>query len=370
MALDKHLKRGAASSRQVARRLGLQAVKLGLDTLDVARIHEEAMITLVLPKSPARASDAIRLAGVFFAEAITPLEETHRGAREANIQLKDMIAALNQRTGELTAANKKLKQEIVQRRAMEESLRTSETTSSRLLEKSRQMQDELRHLSRRLLSAQEDERKRISRELHDVIAQTLTAINVRLATLKSQSTANAKDLHEKIAITQRLVEESVDIVHRFARDLRPSVLDDLGLVPALRSYIASFSKQTGIRVTFVAFADVEKLNGAARTTLYRVTQEALTNVARHAKASRAKVSIRKLRGAVSMDIHDNGRGFRVEGAALAKNKNRLGLLGMKERMEMIGGTFCLESAPGQQTTIRVEIPDEKPASKTAREKGR
>lgn len=253
---------------------------------------------------------------------------------------------------------------------MEESLRTSETTSSRLLEKSRQMQDELRHLSRRLLSAQEDERKRISRELHDVIAQTLTAINVRLATLKSQSTANTKDLHEKIAITQRLVEESVDIVHRFARDLRPSVLDDLGLVPALRSYIASFSKQTGIRVTFVAFADVEKLNGAARTTLYRVTQEALTNVARHAKASRAKVSIRKLRGAVSMDIHDNGRGFRVEGAALAKNKNRLGLLGMKERMEMIGGTFCVESAPGQQTTIRVEIPDEKPASKTAREKGR
>jgi len=106
VALEKHLKRGAASSRQVARRLGLQAVKLGLDTLDVARIHEEAMITLVLPKSPARASDAIRLAGVFFAEAITPLEETHRGAREANIQLKDMIAALNQRTGELTAANK------------------------------------------------------------------------------------------------------------------------------------------------------------------------------------------------------------------------------------------------------------------------
>ncbi len=362
-ALGKHLKRGAASSRQAARRLGLQAIKLGLDTLDVARMHEEALIALVPPKNSARASDAmIRRAGAFFAEAITPLEETHRGAREANVQLRGMIETLKQRTAQLAAANKELKQEIVQRRAMENSLRTSETTSSQLLEKSRYMQEELRHLSRRLLSAQEDERKRISRELHDVIAQTLTAINLRLATLKSQSTANTKDLHEKIAIAQRLVEESVDIVHRFARDLRPSVLDDLGLVPALRSYITNFAKQSGIHVTFAAFAEVEKLDGAARIALYRVAQEALTNVARHAKAKRAKVSIRKLGDAVCMEIHDNGRGFRVEGAALAKNKNRLGLLGMKERMEMVGGTFCVESAPGKQTTIRVEIPDGKPAA--------
>jgi len=362
-ALEKYLERGAASSRQAARRLGLQAVKLEMDMLDVARVHEEALITLVLPTPPARASDAIiRRAGAFFANVVTPIEESHRGAREANIQLRGMVAALNQRTAELAAANKELKQEIVQRRAMEESLRTSETTSSRLLEKSRQMQDELRHLSRRLLSAQEDERKRISRELHDVIAQTLTAINVRLAALKSQSTANTKDLHEKIAITQKLVEESVDIVHRFARDLRPSVLDDLGLVPALRSYIANFAKQTGIRVSFAAFAGVEELNSAARTTLYRITQESLTNVARHAKASRASVTIRKIRGAICMEIRDDGKGFRVEGAALIKNKNRLGLLGMKERMEMIGGTFCVESAPGKQTTIRVEIPDGKPAA--------
>lgn len=356
-ALGRHLKHGPASSAEAARRLGLQAIKLGLETLDLARIHEEALIALVLPDHSARTSDGmIRRAGVFFTEAITPIEETHRGAREANIYLRVMIERLSQRTGELAAANKELKQEIVHRKAMEDSLRTSELTSSQLLEKSHHMQEELRHLSRRLLSAQEDERKRISRELHDVIAQTLTGINLRLATLKLQSAASTRNLREKIASTQRLVEKSVDIVHRFARDLRPSVLDDLGLIPALHSYIKIFTEQTGVRVAFTAFAGVEKLDGAARTVLYRVAQEALTNVARHAKASHAKVGIRRRNGAVSMEINDNGKGFQVEGAVFAKSRNRLGLLGMRERVEMVGGTFCVESAPARETTIRVEIP--------------
>ncbi len=366
-ALGKHLKQARASSSKAARGLGLRAVKLGLETLDMARIHEEAMFALVLTNYIASKSEGmIRRAGAFFAEALTPIEETHRGAREANVQLRVMIETLSQRTAELAAANKELKQEIVQRRAMENSLRTSETTSSQLLEKSRHMQEELKHLSRRLLSAQEEERKRISRELHDVIAQTLTGINLRLATLTLQSTASTKDLQQKIAITQRLVEKSVDIVHRFARDLRPSVLDDLGLIPALRSHIKSFEKQTGIRVAFTAFSAVEKLDGAARTALFRVAQESLTNVSRHAKASRVELSIRKHGGTVCMRIHDNGKGFEAEeGPASARNRNRLGLLGMRERVEMVGGTFCVESAPGRETTIRVEIPRENPGGKKA-----
>ncbi len=109
-----------------------------------------------------------------------------------------------------------MKQEIIQRKAVEESLRASEQTSIELLEKSRQMQEELRHLSRQLLSVQEEERRKISRELHDVIAQTLTGINVRLAALKAESNGSTTELQEKITSTQRLVEKSVDIVHRFA----------------------------------------------------------------------------------------------------------------------------------------------------------
>ena len=137
------------------------------------------------------------------------------------------------RTGEL-------KQEIAQRKSVEESLRQSEQHYSQLLEQSRQLQEQLRHLSRQILSAQEEERKKISRELHDVIAQTLTGINVRLAALKKEATINTKGLRTKIARTQRLVEKSVDIVHRFARELRPTVLDDLGLIPALHSFMKAF----------------------------------------------------------------------------------------------------------------------------------
>ena len=107
------------------------------------------------------------------------------------------------------------------------------------------MQEQLRLLSRQLLSAQEEERKRISRELHDVIAQTLTGINVRLATLKKEATLNTKGLERNIARTQRLVEKSVDIVHRFARELRPTVLDDLGLIPALHSFMKNFTRRDG-----------------------------------------------------------------------------------------------------------------------------
>lgn len=356
-ALRKHLKESPASSMETARKLGHRAVALGLETLDLAKIHEDALVALVLPLHTTHVSDGmIRRASAFFAEAITPIEQTHRGALEAGIRSKAMIEALTQRTVELTAANEKLKHEIVQRKAVEDSLRTSELTSSQLLKKSRHMQEELRHLSRRLLSAQEEERKKISRELHDVIAQTLTGINVRLAALKSQTIASASDLHKKIAVTQRLVQKSVDIVHRFARDLRPAVLDDLGLIPALRSHMKSFTERTGIRVAFAAFAGVEKLSGACRTVLYRVVQEALTNIARHSKASHAKVSIHSHEDVVRMEVHDNGKGFQVEGAVFAKSSKRLGLLGMRERVETVGGTFCVLSAPGKETTIRVEIP--------------
>ena len=339
-------------------------MKLGVETLDLAKIHEEAIIKLVLPRFSLKTSDAmIRRAGAFFAEAITPIEETHRGALEANVHLKVMIGTLTQRTDELAASNQELQSEIARRRTVEDSLRASELTTSQLLEKSREMQEELRLLSHRLLSVQEEERKRISRELHDVIAQTLTGINFRLTALKSHSTASSKELQEKIAVTQRLVERSVEIVHRFARDLRPAVLDDLGLIPALQSYLKGFTGQTGIPVAFTSFAGVEKLDSLRRTVLYRVAQEALTNVVRHAKASSARVRIFSHNGSIGMEVHDIGQGFKLTGAALAKSSKRLGLLGMRERVEMVGGTFCVESSPGKATTIRVELPLKKTASK-------
>lgn len=249
-----------------------------------------------------------------------------------------------------------LKHEIVLRKAVQEALEKSERHYGKLLERSRNMQEHLRRLSHEILSGQEEERKKISRELHDEIGQILTAINVRLATLKEEAALNTTGLQKKIASTQRLVEKSMSTVHRFARELRPSLLDDLGLIPALHSYMRAFTKRTRVPIHFRAAAAVERLDSNKRTVLYRVAQEALTNIAKHANASLVTVSIQKLQGEACMKIHDNGKSFQVQPLLNAKKIKRLGLLGMRERVEMVGGSFAVESAPGKGTTIRAQIP--------------
>jgi signal transduction histidine kinase len=356
-ALGEHLKQGPRSGLQPARKLGRQAMFTGLETLDLARIHERALSALVLPSySPGTRDTMVRRAASFFAEVITPIEKTHRTAREANLRLNEMIGRLHRRSADLKVSNRQLKKEIVRRKSVEASLRNSEQHYSKLLEQSHQLQEQLRHLSRQLLLSQEEERKRISRELHDEIAQTLTSINVRLAALKVAATVNTKDLQKKISSTQRMVEKSVDIVHRFARELRPTVLDDLGLIPALHTFVKHFSKQSRVHVRLTVYAAVERLDSVQRTVLYRIAQEALTNVARHARASRVDVSIQKLRRAVGVTIKDNGKAFQVERVLRTKKNKRLGLLGMRERVEMVGGRLRVESAPGKGTTIHAEIP--------------
>ena len=264
--------------------------------------------------------------------------------------------AAQRRLAVLSASNLKLRREIIRREAVEAALKQSEQDQSRLLEESRRMQEQLRHLSREVLQAQEAERKRISRELHDVIAQTLTGINIRLATLKKAAGHNTDGFDRNLARTQKLIGKSVEVVHRFARELRPAVLDDLGLIPALHSFMKDFAARTGLHTRLTAFAEVEKMDIAKRTVLFRVAQEALTNVARHAHASRIEASLEKLPDGVCMKIKDNGKSFQVQRVLSAQGTKRLGLLGMRERVEMVGGAFGIESAPGQGTTVQVEIP--------------
>jgi signal transduction histidine kinase len=356
-ALLTHLKSGRLAGLESAQGLGAKALAAGLQTLDLAKLHELVLVTEVLPGCPAgKRSALIKQAGTFFAVAITPIEKTHRSARESAAQLKKFIETLSQRTVELAASNLELSLEISQRKAAEEALKKSEHHYAELLRQSDRLQEQLRRLSRQILSAQEDERKRISRELHDVIAQTLTGINIRLATLKKEAALSTKGLDRNIARTQRLVEKSVDVVHQFARELRPAVLDDLGLIPALHSFVKLFSKRTRIHVHLKAFAGIEQLDGNQRTILYRVAQEALTNVSRHAQASRVEVNIQKLPAGICMKISDNGKSFPVEKTMNAKGKKRLGLLGMRERLDMVGGHFNVESVPGKGTTITAKIP--------------
>jgi signal transduction histidine kinase len=356
-ALRRYTARGENVDLQAALKLGRRAVSLGLDTLDLALIHEQAQISLVL--SGATAADRKRIISRgkrFFAKAILPMEETHRSALEAVLDLGRLNRSLSERTTDLSTSNRKLKKEIARRRDVEESLRVSQQHSTQLLTQSRRQQEQLRLLSRRILSVQEEERKRISRELHDVIAQMLTGINVQLATLSLASKVNSQSLSRKIASTQRLVERSVDVVHRFARELRPTMLDDLGLIPALHSLVKSLSKESRILIKLTVFAEVEELPSAKRTVLYRVAHEALANVARHAKGSRVEIKIRRLPAAVLMEIRDNGKGFDVDRVLSARKFKRLGLLGVRERVEMVGGTFAVSSTKKEGTTIRVQIP--------------
>lgn len=256
----------------------------------------------------------------------------------------------------LAATNSKLQREIVRRQAVEASLRKSELHQRRLLADSRRLQTQLRSLSHRVLQAQEDERKRISRELHDEIVQALVGINVHLGALGQGAVVDSRKLKRRIARTQRLIRDSVDLVHRFARDLRPTLLDDLGLIPALHAYLKEFSRRSKARVQFTAAAVVEKLGSARRTVLYRVAQSALANVAQHAQASQVTVSIRKLPRCLRLEVHDNGRSFDGARVALAQRHNRLGVVGMRERVEMVGGDFSVTSAPGKGTTVRADIP--------------
>ncbi|HAS83000.1 MAG TPA: hypothetical protein DCS43_10105 [Verrucomicrobia bacterium] len=358
-ALRQYLRLGSEASLRPAQQMGRKALALGMETLELAQIHDQALVSAVdaMPVDIAAFRDRIvQRAGTFFAEAILPMEATHRTVLEANNRLRELNHALSCRTRDLLASNRKLAREVTRREAAQESLRKSEAHTVLLLEQSRLQQEQLRMLSRRALSAQEEERKRISRELHDVIAQMLTGINVQLAILISESAASTRGLSQKISKAQRLVEKSVDLVHNFARELRPALLDDLGLIPAVHSYLKEFSVETGLRVNLTAFKGDEQLTAAKRTALYQISQEAMTNVARHAQASRVDVTLRKLAGGILMEIKDDGKSYDVEKMWKMRKSRHLGMLGMRERIEMVGGTFTVESAPGQGTTVKALVP--------------
>ena len=356
-ALRRYLTTGKEASLEPATRLGRAAVASGLETLELALIHERALVKQALPETTVKARNRIiKRAGKFFAEAVLPMEETHRAAREVNAHLSALNEGLSRYTRDMLAANRKLTQEVARRKAAEQTLRLNRKETSALLVDARRAHKHLQWLSRRILSAQEEERKRISRELHDVVAQMLNGINLRLAELKMDTAVSAEGLGKKIARTQRLVVESVDSLHQFARQLRPAMLDDLGLIPALETLLQRFASDTGLRVHLAAGPEVEKLNGTKRTALYRVAQEALTNVARHAKADRLRLRIGCHGDGVQMSIKDNGVAFNVQQVMDSRKVRHLGLLGMKERVEMLGGAFEIQSAPGKGTDVRVAIP--------------
>jgi len=214
-ALRTHLQPGAPARLLAAQGLGRQAVALGIATLELARIHEQALVTLNL--SPDK-KKLVSRAESFFTEANAPIEETHRAAQASEVHLGRLKETLGQRTVELAATNRQLQRGVVRRKVMEEAAVKTGQHYKKCLEESLDLQKRLRQLTHQVISTQEDERQSISRELHNEIAQTLLGINVRLLSLKQEARVNHKGLKNDIASTARLVAKSVQSVKRIARE--------------------------------------------------------------------------------------------------------------------------------------------------------
>lgn len=215
-----------------------------------------------------------------------------------------------------------------------------------------QTQGNLRKLSRRLVQAQETERKALSRELHDEVGQTMTALGIEIGNLEKLRTADEAAFRLRIEEAKQLNKKAIRSIRDLAMGLRPSMLDDLGLEPALQWQGREFSRRTGVPATVQVNGVLDELTDVQRTSIYRVVQEALTNCARHAKARRVLVSVHAEENQVVVVIQDDGVGFEPS----SRMRSGLGLIGMQERVQELEGTLKIASERNKGTTLRVEIP--------------
>ena len=218
---------------------------------------------------------------------------------------------------------------------------------NRMLER---LEQERRESGRAVLRAQEVERSRIAQDLHDEVNQALTAILLRLsATISDAPPALQEELRETQALSTQAMEELLTL----ARTLRPTALDDHGLVPALASQVANFGERTGIKTTFHRHGDLPELSDEEQLVLYRVTQESLSNVVQHSGASTVRVELSSV-GRTVLRVRDDGCGFKIANGR-GSSRNRLGVSGMRERALLVGGRLNVFSAPGEGTTIELTM---------------
>ena len=213
----------------------------------------------------------------------------------------------------------------------------------------------IRALSKELIRAQENERARLSRELHDEVGQALTVINLGLQHMaQNKELKSSEKILAQIRSCQNIVEEAADTIQRFAFDLRPSILDDLGLVPAIKAHTDLFAKRTQIEINIHA-EPIEIDNDEIRITLYRIIQESLTNTAKHSNAEKIEIFLKTNESVIELTIQDNGGGFQPS-SKIPSEKSGLGLVGMQERIEGVGGSFHIQPTPGEGVQITALIP--------------
>ncbi len=265
----------------------------------------------------------------------------HREAEKALKRSHDELEALvHERTADLSNANQRLKLEITQRERAESELRRSES--------------ELKRMSTQLLTAQEEERRRLSRELHDGLGQSISAIKFNLENyMRSKSDSKARAEKPQIARLLEMLKDAVDEVRRISADLRPPVLDDLGIIATIGWFCRNFERTyKGIKVTREIYLDESDIPQTLKTVIYRIIQEALNNVAKHSGADSVAISLSKDEGTILMTINDSGRGMdRAIALGNGESSQGIGLLSMKERAELSGGQFWIDSAKGKGTAL-------------------
>ncbi len=213
-------------------------------------------------------------------------------------------------------------------------------------------ESELRRLSQQLVRAQEEERRAISRELHDEVGQMLTAQRMELRNLQQLCEGCHSEALVRLEETAQTSEQALRTVRDIAMGLRPSMLDDLGLAPAIEWQARDFSRRYGIPVSVQLDGDLDQLPDAHRTCVYRVIQEALTNCARHAQAGEVRIAVHGRGDRLTITVQDDGVGFDPS----ASRSRGLGLIGIEERVKELGGTATVFSQRGKGTTIAVDIP--------------
>jgi signal transduction histidine kinase len=214
---------------------------------------------------------------------------------------------------------------------------------------------EMRHLSQQLVRLQEEERRRISRELHDEVGQLLTGLRMELRALSRLHGAPRDQFTARLDDTKLLLDRTVQAVRDLAMGLRPAMLDDLGLVPALQWQAREFERRHDIRVSMDLDSSLDVLPDTYRTTIFRIVQEALTNCAKHAKATSIEISLQNRQGLVCLSIADDGVGL-----LRPAPRSGLGLVGIQERIRELGGWFAARNRESGGTVLTAEIPSEMP----------
>jgi two-component system CheB/CheR fusion protein len=316
--------------REELRSILRQVARGHVGQAESVRVHKDGRrLDVLLTVSPVYSADTGELIGASGVERdISGLKRAEEQARLAKELLEARVA---QRTEELLDANRRLTQEVDERRRSEEARRT---------------------LLQRVLTIQDDERRRISRELHDQIGQQLAALALQLKAMESQA-----DGLPALQACQEIAAELGRRLHDLALEVRPTALDELGLRSALTGYVEEWAGRHEIQLDYHERGfDSRRLPPAVEEAAYRIVLEALANVAKHARARRASLILERRAEELRIIIEDNGVGFDAEALTTRPTSQRLGMIGMAERAALVSGTFGVESQPGGGTTVFVQIP--------------